>query len=234
MGVKGTFGSSWLGATWSLAVEAQFYLAIPFLIYFIPRKWLLFVFCSQIILAPLFRHIFPIGFCTTINMPWRTDPLFAGAILAVCMRSFLFTNFISRYIFVVYTIFGFLLVWAGLKTEQIIDFGVFNHSCITVLYTAFILLSLRITDRQFSVFLSSFPIVYLGNISYGLYLFHLPVHFLLFGLFPEKFSTVNIWQYIIIKTSAVMISLGLATASYYLLELPIVRYSHKLKYVKKV
>ncbi len=81
MGIRGTFGSTWLGATWSLAVEEQFYFMLPFLVYFMPKKWLFIFLCSQIIVAPLFRFIFP-GFYLGLNIPWRADPLFAGSLLA--------------------------------------------------------------------------------------------------------------------------------------------------------
>ncbi len=83
-------------------------------------------------------------------------------------------------------------------------------------------------------FLNFSPIVWFGKISYGLYLFHQPVHFLLFGIFQKGFPAINTWQDVILKVLALLISLILAITSYYLLEISVIRYGHKFKYVKQV
>ena len=63
------------------------------------------------------------------------------------------------------------------------------------------------------------PMVYLGDISYSLYLWHLPVNVLLLGYIPHS----SPWYYV----TAITISLALAVASYHLIERPL-RYAKVL------
>lgn len=64
MGLRGDLGPHWLGVTWSLAIEEQFYLFIPLLIYFLPRRALVLVLTAGILMAPVLRH-FSRGFMPT-------------------------------------------------------------------------------------------------------------------------------------------------------------------------
>jgi peptidoglycan/LPS O-acetylase OafA/YrhL len=43
MGLYGTGTSGWLAVTWSLAIEEQFYLLLPFIIRFVPYRLLPYV-----------------------------------------------------------------------------------------------------------------------------------------------------------------------------------------------
>ncbi len=63
------------------------------------------------------------------------------------------------------------------------------------------------------------PMVYLGDISYSLYLWHLPVNVLLLGFIAHTSS----WYY----ATAIVVSLALAVASYHLVERPL-RYAPAL------
>src|SRR5207244_8881374 len=83
---RGDFGPHWLAATWSLAIEEQFYLAIPLLVYLLPRRILLFVLPAGIVMAPVLRHLSP-GFHAYVNAPWRADALLSGVCLAALVRS---------------------------------------------------------------------------------------------------------------------------------------------------
>src|SRR5439155_9971915 len=51
MGLRGDFGPHWLSVSWSLAIEEQFYLFVPLLIYFVPRRALLLVLPIGILMS---------------------------------------------------------------------------------------------------------------------------------------------------------------------------------------
>src|SRR5947208_2365120 len=53
----GTFGPNWLGITWSLAVEEQFYLLLPVLVRYVPPRRLPMVLGLLALSAPLTRTL---------------------------------------------------------------------------------------------------------------------------------------------------------------------------------
>src|SRR5580658_7786517 len=69
MALHNRLGEYTLNPTWSLAVEEQFYLTLPVLIYFVRPRRLIWIVCGGIIFAPLMRlaiFIAKHGFTTAI------------------------------------------------------------------------------------------------------------------------------------------------------------------------
>ena len=81
-----------LGHFWSLAIEEQFYLVWPVVVFLVRKKRSLFFCCAAaLLLCPLLRadayvHGFPYGFIH-VNTLCRSDSLLAGAALALLLRS---------------------------------------------------------------------------------------------------------------------------------------------------
>lgn len=92
MSYNGTLGPGWLGATWSLAVEEQFYLTLPFMIKYIKPRRLPYLLGIVILLAPVFRALLRL-FVTHgevgafVLMPTRTDALMLGVVAAFFLRT---------------------------------------------------------------------------------------------------------------------------------------------------
>lgn len=86
MGIRGEFGANAMAVTWSLAVEEQFYLVIPFVVLLVSGRKLAWALPFVMIGVVLLRVAYP-GFHTYINTPWRADSLLAGAVLALLVRS---------------------------------------------------------------------------------------------------------------------------------------------------
>jgi len=89
--LTGEWGCHWLGVTWSLAIEEQFYLTLPLLIRYTPRRILVWIIGALIIAAPILRTIlfynYQFGsFAGYWLMPCRTDALGLGVMLAIVTR----------------------------------------------------------------------------------------------------------------------------------------------------
>ncbi len=85
MTIHQNYGAAWLAGTWSLAIEEQFYLIFPLVIYLLPSRMLPRLLIALLVLAPLGRMIaggFGDRFGYYVLMPLRADILAIGALIA--------------------------------------------------------------------------------------------------------------------------------------------------------
>jgi len=92
MSYYGALGPAWLGATWSLAVEEQFYLTLPFLIKYVKPRRLPYLLGIVILFAPVFRTLLRLFVThgevgTYVLMPSRADALMLGVLAAFFLRT---------------------------------------------------------------------------------------------------------------------------------------------------
>ena len=167
--------SSPLLHTWTLSVEEQFYLFFPLLLvitlkYF--HKWLGLIF---IILSLLSVLLFLLGTqisptATFYLLPTRAWELGVGAILAI----FFFKKHLHFNKNSTLAVIGFLAIilsyfFIGGKG------GISPFLIIPVFGAALIIAFAKDTNSIINKFLSATPVVYIGKISYSLYLWHWPI-----------------------------------------------------------
>ena len=229
MGVHGGFGAHWLGATWSLAVEEQFYLVVPLLIYFLPRRALVCVLVLAILAAPVLRWASP-GFHAFVNTPWRSDSLLSGALLAVLVRWRPFLAFVPRHPVLLLALFGTLLVGAGAMTWREGLLGPLDHFWLAGLYSAFVLIAFTGSSPHLGRMLASPALVWLGQLSYGIYMFHQPVNGLVHGALRHSAPQIRSLSEAGITLVSFFVTLALAMLSYRFLERPFLKFGHRFTY----
>jgi peptidoglycan/LPS O-acetylase OafA/YrhL len=165
---------------WSLGVEEQFYLIWPFLIIFLQKKALPFLFSFLILLAvfanafyhkvPLFRNLTFSNFHT----------LGIGALFAyyhIEKPKWKLFEAIIQY----KTIFALiaLVFFIGLLNLHLpintFFLEILKESLLAIVCLALLLLSIYGWVAPFSILTRSKIVKYIGKISYGIYLFHLPL-----------------------------------------------------------
>ncbi len=160
---------------WSLAVEEQFYLVWPFIVLFVPRRYLGKILAAMIATAFLIRipmlHAGLSVFYFTFS---RMDALAAGATLALLQWRGQLAR--CRRMFTAILVLGIVLIIIEARiaagghhefTMQLTRYSVFAAT-----YAAAIGLLLTAGRNIISRVLSSSPLRFIGRISYGLYVFH--------------------------------------------------------------
>ena len=172
-------GVSVLSPLWSLAVEEQFYLLWPVAVLFFNRRTLLVAFTAVLIAEPVVRALASPHFATYLPIyyltPFRLDSLAAGSLLALLTEKGEFPGqrWCGLAALAISPLFPFCSV--EIRNTNSLIFNALAYSFLAVVY--FLLVAWVLTLRRgfFYKALSSKPLTALGKISYGVYLFHLPI-----------------------------------------------------------
>lgn len=230
----------WLGPTWSLAVEEQFYLLLPLMIRFIPKGRLAAVLTAGILVAPALRVILyyslPSGwFASAVLMPTRADALFLGVLLACLLRQRAAFELLQRKRAVLHLLFTILLlgmavltVWSPGADTKVMAFV--GYTWIALFYALLVLLGLVYRKGLIGRAMRSKPLRDLGGISYGIYLIHVPMlglcHAIFFGREPE----ISGFASAAVTAGALFLTWALAKLSFRLLEKPMINFGRRRGY----
>lgn len=159
--------------TWSLAVEIQFYLIAPLLVLLLPEKSLKWIFLTLVVALTLAAEysirILSIEQATYYSLYARLPEFFSGCLAALYMSS---ASSRHRQVPFLGSIGLVLILLAAVVQPALGKFpGVF--ALLPVMGCFLILVSTR--SDSFSRILSSKTLVFIGALSYSLYLWHWPV-----------------------------------------------------------
>jgi len=237
MSAEGHFGPNWLSVTWSLAIEEQFYLFIPLLVYCLPRRVLLCAFVAGVVAAPILRCGWP-GLRALVDAPWRADSLLSGATLAVLVRWPPFMAAVREHQRVLSGVLVAFLAGSAVLTlrpdllGQVLYVG-FSPLWLAGLYSLLVLIAFAGTEPWLGRLLRVRVLVWFGQLSYGIYLFHLPVSGLVHGLFRQRAPQIRDLSDAGVTLLASGLTLLLAALSYRFLESPILRLGHGFQYAPR-
>jgi peptidoglycan/LPS O-acetylase OafA/YrhL len=219
-----------LGATWSMAVEEQFYLTWPVLVFFLKNKALSIVSVILVVVStsvrlvsyyqgapPAFPHMFTFA---------RLDSLALGCLAAIWLRSPSCTLARWRICSYQFLVFGA----AGAALARIVmhrDSSIVAYTFMAIAFTG--LLGISVTsDTRSSLLgrsLSAGWLRYIGKISYGLYLWHLPI-FILWSRFLGSLSLLGPYpmaRNLLAFASQLLLAVVVACISWRFFEEPILR-----------
>jgi peptidoglycan/LPS O-acetylase OafA/YrhL len=229
MGVEGHLGAHWLGPTWSLAIEEQFYCLMPLLVWLLPRRFFVLVAVVLVCVAVLLRVTCG-GWHSYVWTPWRGDAVLTGACIALAVRNRAILRLLRASVPVLYGGFFIFLSGAALMTVSPSAFGAANYTLLAGLYGVFLLLAVVEPKTLVARVLRNRVLVWLGMTSYGIYMFHEAVTGLVHCLIRQGSPSIGTALGCVATLVSLGLTLILAAASYRLFERPFLAWGHGLKY----
>ena len=218
-----------LGVTWSLAIEEQFYLTWPLLLilalkFKLQRRWVFYILVLTIAIIPLHRKILIAQGAEAYRVYYasdtRADALLIGCLVGLLVswnllpRNKRFEIYMKCLGAVAVIFFGYMVGTAPLNASFLYLFGGYT---LVELSIALILSLVIMWPPKFALLVLKFaPLVWIGRISYGLYLWHWSVRWF---VYPKNGLPASVVQPLIV----VVLSLLLPALSYHFVEKPFLR-----------
>jgi peptidoglycan/LPS O-acetylase OafA/YrhL len=221
-------GLSPLFHTWSLAIEEQFYLVWPLIVFACLRWWhgrirplATFAIVASVVSIALMPVLFVSGDedRAYIATDTRAHQLLIGALLAMVLQNVRTRQVSERWSPRVGPIAAVLVVAAVLLAPgpEFSRFLYDGGSVAFALCTALVIAALMAPGPSLlKTLLALSPLVWLGRISYGVYLWHVPVRSMISN---SETGLGGPW----LLFARLVVTLALASLSYYLVEMPIRR-----------
>lgn len=216
---------------WTLAIEEQFYLVMPWMMILMRPRWLVASAVVMVFLGPIFRLA---GLLTGFDMfqirmmmPAHLDTLGMGVLLAAMTARFGMEGAATQRLLRAALWIGLpaattLLTLEAMKVQPDAVFVLLNLA-LGFLFCWVIARASTGFGGIIGTVLTWTPLLFLGRISYGLYVYHFNVPGLIRDhLFPSLGETLQDWpsvRYLIYAAVAILI----ATGSWYLMERPVNR-----------
>ena len=228
----GTLGANGLGMTWSLAVEEQFYLMLPFYIRALSGRWLVRALLIGICSAPLLRVLLLqfhsadwVGIYTM--MLCRADALLLGVLAAVLLRNDRWRERIrgaglAFYILIPVFLLGlaFLTLRAWSMTSPLMKS--LGFTWLALFYVTILLFILTRPDSRVTKILRMKWLCWLGTLAYGIYLFHQIIQNLLFELIWGRGLLITGGTTLVATLTAMALTLLLSALSWRYFEQPLI------------
>jgi peptidoglycan/LPS O-acetylase OafA/YrhL len=228
--------------TWSLAVEEQLYLTLPFVVRAVSRKSLPYVLGIGVLLAPLIRVALWFALdpthrakTTYFLAPCRMDALLIGVLAACAVRSGPCWDWLvarKRIVASASVIFGLGILEMIHKKMGIGSFELasFGYTWVALFYLSLLLLA--VTEYGFVSRLFRFrPLIELGTLAYGLYLFHCFVIGLVYGLAgkaaPQQLTDLSTIGLTLLSG---LLAFALTRLSWRYFEKPLINRGHHYEY----
>lgn len=230
-----------IDATWSLAIEEQFYLSLPFVVRVVSRKSLPYILGVGVLLAPLLRVALWFALdpahrelATFVLTPCRMDALLLGVLAACAVRSAACWDWLALH----KGIIGWASVVSGagilgMACEKMgkgsFAFTAFGYTWVALFYVSLLLLA--VTQRGFVSRLFRFrPLTGLGTLAYFLYLFHQPVLGLVYAAAAKESPRLTGLSTIGLTLLSAPLLFALARLSWLHFEKPLIKRGHRYQY----
>jgi peptidoglycan/LPS O-acetylase OafA/YrhL len=222
---------------WSLAVQEQFYMVWPLVVLTLPKRWFLPAMGGFILFGLLFR-VYCVATAAPTLVRWVTlfgcfDSFAVGALIAYLRQSRLLDKMSSlpKAVLTAMPLAAFACFFLGRALMTLPETNIFlslTESVDAVFLAWLLAISIGGIGGFYGRFLSWGPVVYIGRISYGIYVYHVFVIIVISPLLvPYGLST----DHYAVGRIAVLLTftLALSSLSWHFLEKPFLAWKEALK-----
>lgn len=213
----------YLGHTWSLSIEEQFYIIYPVILLFLLNtinrqniwKWIL----SLLVIVFVWR-MYLITSGANLNRTYNGFDTRADSLLFGCLISIIKFNYLSiKYMFLPFIMSLFFIIYCSLFVTIKNDWMNYYGFTLAAISSGFIILhAVNNPTSIFSQLAATMPLVKIGKISYGMYLWHYPI---LYGV--VRF--IDYPPFILV--ACMVLTIGVASLSFKYIESPALRLRHR-------
>jgi peptidoglycan/LPS O-acetylase OafA/YrhL len=213
-----------MAPTWSLAVEEQFYLLLPFIVRVIDFRRVPYVACGFIIAAPAYRlfmtQLLGTGWpAADQTLPGALDSLFLGVLIAWAVRT---PSVLARLQRHRHGLWGLSAIGLAGVIARILDppapASWVEGLSITWIAVTYALLFAGLVTAPSPADRGRGPFCWLGVGAYSIYLFHMPAAFAAEQLFSDR---------LVAHIVAVPVVLVGAVATWYGIEYPLISWARR-------
>lgn len=239
MSFHNDWGPGASSVTWSVAVEEQFYLVFPLIVYLTPPgrlpAVLFWVAFGSAAARACLHFLYPENHLAPyVNTFLRLDGLCIGGLLAHAYRNPDTLALLHKYrrgiccaFFVGVAIVPLFIM--SFRAASAATMYYWGHSYLAIFYAMGVLNILLNRDSARLAFLRSRMLQFLGKISYSAYLFH-PMFIGLFFLSRGRIERLQTQEDVILLVGAFATTITFCWTSYQILEKPMIRWGHRVRY----
>lgn len=229
--------NTYLPATWSLAVEEQFYLTLPFIVRKVSTRTLISLNVAMIVAAPFFRLFAArvVGMYAPYTLV-HFDGLMFGVLAAIAVRRAGTSDVFGKHTLALLTVSASLLcitllvfIKRGWNKESY-AMNIVGYSVIAAFYCCLLLLAIAPRDNLLRALLRQKVLIMLGTAAYCVYLVHVPMLYGISYLLTHRAPHLEQFKDFGPLMVALALTFAIAAFSWRYFEQPLIAAGHNFLY----